>query len=186
MFIKSLFRGALFIALAFSQERDLNRGRGELRAFAGVSFGSNSGSMDSVAPTVGTEVAFGITRVLAVTGSYANNSLGMYSARRHEVMGGVRISAANRSRVTPYGALTAGAVTASAAGQSGMMGGSAGMIGPATNTGRTPPQSLGRFPGRRHRRKIGRNVGVLLDFRAVKAIDLGWYGRTAVVFFRWN
>ena len=70
MFIKSLFRGALFIALAFSQERDLNRGRGELRGFAGVRFGSNSGSMDSVAPTEGTEVAFGITRVLAVTGSY--------------------------------------------------------------------------------------------------------------------
>lgn len=35
--------------------------------------------------------------------------------------------------------------------------------------------------------KINRNVGVFLDFRAVKAIDIQWYGRTAVgVFFRWN
>lgn len=186
MFIKSLFCGALFIALAVSQERGLNQGRGELRGFGGVSFGSNTGSMDTVAPTVGTEVAFGINRVLAVTGSYANNSLGMYSARRHEVMGGVRISAANRSRVTPYGALTAGAVTASATGQSGMMGGSAGMMGSATNTGRTTAR-FAVSPGGGIDCKIGRNVGVFLDFRAVKAIDIGWYGRTAAgVFFRWN
>jgi hypothetical protein len=186
MFIKSLFCGALFISFAFSQEGHLNRGRGELRGFAGVSFGSNSGSMDTVDTTVGTEVAFGINRALAVTGSYANNSLGMYSARRHEVMGGVRISAANRSRVTPYGALTVGAVAARFAGQSGMMGGSLGMMGLATSTG----QSTAKFavsPGGGIDCKIGRNVGVFLDFRAVKAIDIAWYGRTSAgVFFRWN
>ena len=186
MFIKSLFRGALFVALAFSQERDLIRGLGELRGFAGVSFSPNSGSMDTVAPTVGTEVAFGINRVLAVTGSYANNSLGMDSGRRHELMGGVRISAANRSRVTPYGTLTVGIVTAKAAGESVMMGGSVGMMGLAEGTGR----STARFavsPGGGIDCKIGRNVGVFLDFRAVKAIDIGWYGRTATgVFFRWN
>jgi len=188
MSIKSLFCGALFIAHALSQEGTLNRGRGELRGFAGVNFGSNSGSgsMDTVAPTVGTEVAFGINSVLAVTGSYANNSLGMYSARRHEVLGGVRISGANRSRARPYGALTVGAVTASAAGRSGMMDGSAGMMGPAIGTGRSTAK-FAVSPGGGVECKIGRNVGVFLDFRAVKAIDIGWYGRTAAgVFFRWN
>ena len=150
MFIRWVSCGALFTALAFSQDRDLNRGRGELRGFAGVSFGPSSGLMDTVAPTAGAEVAFGLNRLLAVTGSYANNSLGMHSARRHEVMGGVRISAANRSRVTPYGALTAGAIMASVSGRTGVMGGSTGMMGTTASTG----GSTAKFavsPGRRHR-----------------------------------
>jgi hypothetical protein len=161
-----------------------------VRLFAGRALESGTGRIEGVRrrvdTTVGTEVAFGINRALAVTGSYANNSLGMYSARRHEVMGGVRISAANRSRVTPYGALTVGAVAARFAGQSGMMGGSLGMMGLATSTG----QSTAKFavsPGGGIDCKIGRNVGVFLDFRAVKAIDIAWYGRTSAgVFFRWN
>lgn len=186
MFIKWVSCGALFAALAFSQDRDLNRGRGELRGFAGVSFGSSSDLTDTVAPTAGAEVAFGLNRLLAVTGSYANNSLGMHSSRRHEVMGGVRISAANRSRVTPYGALTVGAVTASVSGRTGVMGGSTDMMGTTASTG----GSTAKFavsPGGGIDCKIGRNMGILLDFRAVKAVDIEWYGRTAAgVYFRWN
>ncbi|MBI4905169.1 MAG: hypothetical protein HY820_16155 [Acidobacteria bacterium] len=186
MFIRLVLCGALSIAPAFSQDGDLNRGRGELRGFAGLSFGSNTGLMDTVAPTAGTEVAFGLSRLLAITGSYANNNLGMYSARRHEVMGGVRISAANRSRVTPYGALAAGAVTTSVSGQTGVRGGWTGMMGTAASAG----GSTAKFavsPGGGIECKLRRNVGVFLDLRAVKAMDIEWYGRTATgVFFRWN
>lgn len=184
MLIRWVSCGVLFSALAFSQDRDLDRGRAELRGFAGVSFGPSSGLMDAVAPTAGAEVAFGLNRLLAITGSYASNSLGMHSARRHEVMGGVRISAANRSRVTPYGALTAGAVTATAtvlARRTGPLG-----MGFDASAG----GSIARFgvsPGGGIDCKIGRNVGVFLDFRAVKAVDIEWYGRTAAgVYFRWN
>lgn len=115
--MRCMIFAALFAATGSSQDRDLNRGRREARAFVGLSFGRGAGLMDTVAPTAGAEVALGVNRLLAITGGYANNSLGMFSARRHEAMGGVRISAANRSRVTPYGALTAGAVTSSASGQ---------------------------------------------------------------------
>lgn len=186
MFTRWVSCGALFTALAFSQDPNLDRGRGEARGFAGVSFGPSSGLMDTVAPTAGAEVAFGLNRLLAVTGSYANNSLGMRSARRHEVMGGVRISAANRSRVTPYGALTAGAVTASVSGRTGVMGGWTDMMGATASAG----GSTAKFavsPGGGIDCHIGRNVGIFLDFRVVKAIDIEWYGRTAVgVYFRWN
>ena len=186
MFIRWAFCGSLFAALAFSQDWNLDRGRGELRGFAGVSFGPSSGVMDTVSPTAGVEVAFGINRLLAVTGSYAHNSLGMQSARRHEVMGGVRISAANRSRVTPYGAVTAGAVTDSVSGRTGGMGGSTDMMGATASAG----GSIARFgvsPGGGIDCKVGRNVGVFLDFRAVKAVDIAWYGRTAAgVYFRWH
>ncbi|MCL4797504.1 MAG: hypothetical protein KJZ84_23270 [Bryobacteraceae bacterium] len=186
MIIRWVSGGVFFSALAFSQDRDLDRGRAELRGFAGVSFGPSSGLMDTVAPTAGAEIAFGLNRLLAVTGSCANNSLGMHSARRHEVMGGVRISAANRSRVTPYGALTAGAVTASVSGRTSAMGGSTDMMGATAIAG----GSIARFgvsPGGGIDCKIGRNVGVFLDFRAVKAVDIEWYGRTAAgVYLRWN
>lgn len=42
MFIRWVACGALFTALAFSQDRNLDRGRRELRGFAGVSFGPRS------------------------------------------------------------------------------------------------------------------------------------------------
>lgn len=177
---------ALFAAAASPQDRDLNRGRAELRGFVGLSVGASRELMDTVAPTAGAEVALGVNRLLAVTGGYANNSLGMFSARRHEAMGGVRISAANRSRVTPYGALTAGAVTSLASGQAGMMGGLTGMMGTTARDG----GSTAKFaisPGGGIDWKIGRNVGAFLDFRAVKAVDTDWYSRTvAGVFLRWN
>lgn len=186
MFITWVFCGALFSAIAFSEDRDLIRGRGEVRGFSGFSFGGNRGLMDTVAPTAGAEVAVGISRLIAVTGSYANNGLGMNSPRRHEVMGGVRVSAVNRSRVTPYGALTAGAVATSGSGATNMMGGWTGMMGTtASTTGSTAKVAIS--PGGGIDCKISRNVGVFLDFRAVKAIDIEWYGRTAVgVCFRWN
>lgn len=186
MFIRWVFCGALVSAMAFSEDRDLNRGRGEVRGFSGFSFGASRGLMDTVAPTAGAEVAFGISRLLAVTGSYVNNGLGMNSAGRHEVMGGVRVSAVNRSRVTPYGALTAGAVATSGREGTGMMGGGTAMMGTTTSVvGSTAKVAIS--PGGGIDWKIGRNVGFFLDFRAVKAVNTDWYSRTvAGVFLRWN
>lgn len=68
MFIRWVFCGALVSAMAFSEDRDLNRGRGEVRGFSGFSFGASRGLMDTVAPTAGAEVALGVNRLLAVTG----------------------------------------------------------------------------------------------------------------------
>jgi hypothetical protein len=186
LLMRCMIFAALLAAAASSQDRDLNRGRGEARAFAGLSFGRGAGLMDTVAPAAGAEVAVGISRLLAVTGSYSNNNFGMNRLRRHEVMGGIRASAVNRSRVTPYGALTAGAVVASTSTGTGMMGGVPVMMGAATSTGRSDAK-FAASPGGGIDCKISRNVGVFLDFRAVKAIDIPWYGRTgAGVFFRWN
>lgn len=116
-----------------------------------MSFGSNSASMDTTAPTSGNG-----GRVWDQQGTRRHEelciSLGMYSARHHEVMGGVRISAANRSRVTPYGALTVGAVNVSAEGQSATTGGSAAMMG-SRHKHRTLHRKVRRFPGRRHRQQ---------------------------------
>ncbi len=179
LLMRCMIFAALLAAAASSQDRDLNRGRGEARAFAGLSFGRGAGLMDTVAPAASAEVAVGISRLLAVTGSYSNNNFWMNRSRRHEVMGGIRASAVNRSRVTPYGALTAGAVVASTSTGTGMM-------GAATSTGRSDAK-FAVSPGGGIDCKISRNVGVFLDFRAVKAFDIPWYGRTgAGVFFRWN
>lgn len=179
-----MISAALFSATASPQEGDLDRGRGEARPFVGFSFGPDGGFMDTVTPAAGVEVALGISRLLALTGSYSNNSFAMNRLRRHEVMGGIRVSAANRSRVTPYGALTTGAVVASTG--TGMMGGVAGMMGAATSTGRSDAK-FAVSPGGGIDCKISRDVGVFFEFRAVKAIDIPWYGRTAAgVFFRWN
>lgn len=110
----------------------------------------------------------------------------MFSARRHVAMGGVRIPAANRFRVTPYRALTVGAVTSSASGQTAIRGGLTGTRGTTASDGGSPAK-FAISPGGGIDWKIGRNVGFFLNFRAVKAVDTDWYTRTvAGVFLRWN
>ena len=112
----------LMCSCAFSQSADLSHGKVEIRGFGG---GINAGNMllNQPAFSAGVEAAFGLNRVVALTGYYAFDHLGTVDSascfssecsqsheRRtmHEFMGGVRFSIPNRSRITPYGAVNAG------------------------------------------------------------------------------
>jgi opacity protein-like surface antigen len=109
-------------AAAFAQSSDLDRGKKEVRVFAGMS----TSRAVSVEPTFsgGAEAAVGLNRIIAITGNYAtsfhrisdqycafNECLNFEEHRRlDEFMGGVRFSVPNPSRITPYGVVTAGAL----------------------------------------------------------------------------
>ena len=109
-------------ATAFGQSPDLDRGKKEVRVFAGMS----TSRAVSVDPTLsaGAEAAVGLNRMIALTGNYAisfhrigdqycafNDCFDFEEHRRlNEFMGGVRFSVPNPSRITPYGVVTAGAL----------------------------------------------------------------------------
>jgi hypothetical protein len=109
-------------ATAFAQSSDLDRGKREVRVFAGMS----TSRAVSVEPTLsaGAEVAVGLNRIVALTRNYANgfhrisdqyyefnDCLNFEEHRRlDELMGGVRFSVPNPSRITPHGVVTAGAL----------------------------------------------------------------------------
>jgi Outer membrane protein beta-barrel domain len=114
----------LMCSCAFSQSADLSHGKVEIRGFGG---GINAGNLllNQPAFSAGVEGAFGLNRIVALTGYYAFDHLGTVDSascfssgcsqsheRRtmHEFMGGVRFSIPNRSRITPYGDVNAGGV----------------------------------------------------------------------------
>jgi len=115
---------ALLVSSAFSQSPDLSHGKIEIRGFGG---GVNAGNLLETQPafSAGVEGAVGINRIVAVTGHYAFDHLGTTdssvcfssgcsqshrSQKMHEFMGGFRFSIPNRSRITPYAAISAGGV----------------------------------------------------------------------------
>ena len=113
-----------FCSCAFSQSADLSHGKIEIRGFGG---GVNAGNILVAQPafSAGAEGAIGLNRFVAVTGDYAFDHLGSTddsfcfsggcsqshaSQQMHEFMGGFRFSIPNRSRITPYAAISAGGV----------------------------------------------------------------------------
>lgn len=121
---KFVATAVLFCSCAFSQSVDLSHGKFELRGFGG---GVNAGNLFISQPafSAGVEGAIGLNRIVAVTGQYAFDGLGTRDSSFcsssgcsrsheretvHEFMGGFRFSAPNRSRITPYGTISAGGV----------------------------------------------------------------------------
>jgi opacity protein-like surface antigen len=114
----------VFCSCAFSQSSDLSHGKIEIRGFGG---GVNAGNLLVSQPafSAGVAGAIGLNRIVAVTGDYVFDHLGSVdnsfcfsgscsqshqSQQMHEFMGGFRFSIPNRSRITPYGAISAGGV----------------------------------------------------------------------------
>jgi hypothetical protein len=178
---------------AFSQSADLSHGKVEIRGFGG---GINAGNMllNQPAFSAGVEGAFGLNRIIALTGYYAFDHLGTVDSvscsssecsqsheRRtmHEFMGGVRFSIPNRSRITPYGAVDAGRVlqteTFSLSGSGFSYAGSL---------------AVSRFAialsgGANYR--INRRTGINVDVRGIAASpgleSTGWMVRTAAGYY---
>jgi hypothetical protein len=178
-------------ATAFAQSSDLDRGKREVRVFAGMS----TSRAVSVEPTLsaGAEVAVGLNRIIALTGNYATSfhHIGdQYCAfddcfnfeehrRLHEFMGGVRFSVPNPSRITPYGVATAGALVltdhTSASGPA---------FGSISNTGSSTHFGVAMGGGVNFR--ITARFGIAFDARAINPVpSTAWYMRTTVgVYFR--
>jgi opacity protein-like surface antigen len=122
MQLKSIPLAIVFCSCAFSQNVDLTHGKIEIRGFGG---GVNAGNILVSQPafSAGVEAAIGLNRIVAVTGDYVFDHLGSadnsfcfsggcsqshQSQQMHEFMGGFRFSIPNRSRIMPYGAVSAG------------------------------------------------------------------------------
>ncbi len=118
------FCSCAFSPCAFSQSTDLSHGEIEIRGFGG---GVIAGNILVAQPafSAGAEGAIGLNRFVAVTGDYAFDRLGTLdnsscflgscsqshqSQKMSEFMGGFRFSIPNRSRITPYAAISAGGV----------------------------------------------------------------------------
>ena len=112
-----------FSAAGLAQDGNLTHGRKEIRGFGGMTFGNSY--LQRLTFSGGVEVAFGLNRYFGLTADYAYNSLGKdetafcippssctfkQTEKAHELMGGIRISVPNRSRVTPYASITTGLV----------------------------------------------------------------------------
>ena len=106
-------------------------------------------------------------------------SPGVVRARIHELLGGFRLSAPNRSWVTPYSVFAVGAVRASAsAAAAGVSPVNIEGTGLNDSAGTTKKFAVGAGGGLEF--KITRSFGMDLDIRAVKAMDLRWYFRPTV------
>jgi hypothetical protein len=100
---------------------DLRLSRVELRAFGGANGGSDRSPFAGASYSVGGEIAVGLLRYLALTGTYAYDNIGAedvlscpiiggrivcssvhITQNAHEFMGGGRVPFPNRSVVTPY------------------------------------------------------------------------------------
>jgi hypothetical protein len=148
-----------------------------------------------VSPALGIEGAFGLSRFVALTAGYTHDYL-LDSALvtcdkpafiqpgetfrlkncisyefQHEFMGGVRISAPNRSRITPHLEFSLGAVKQTSTSS------------PADfATGKT---EFGLSPGAGVDYKLSRHFGLVVDANFVKANRItGFYHVMGGVFFR--
>jgi len=193
----ALFLGLLTTVYA----QDLEKGRFEIRASGGIVNAGNTDMRLSdaplrvVSPAFGIEGAFGLSRFVALTAGYTHDYL-LDSALvtcdkppfiqpgetfrlkncisyefQHEFMGGVRISAPNRSRITPHLEFSLGAVKQTSTSS------------PADfATGKT---EFGLAPGAGVDFKIMRHFGVGVDANFVKANRItGFYHVMGGVFFR--
>jgi len=178
-------------ATAFAQSSDLHRGKKEVRVFAGMS----TSRAVSVEPSLsaGAEVAVGLNRIVALTGNYAtsfhrssdqycafNDCLNFEEHRRlDEFTGGVRFSLPNRSRITPYGVVTAGALIltdhTSASGTA---------LGSTSNT--ESSTHFGVAVGGGVNFRISPRFGIAFDARGIYPVpSTAWYLRaTGCVYFR--
>ncbi len=153
-----------------------------------------------VPPTVSAGIAFGLSRHLAVLGEYATDSLGTYydttcrwqepvspgtyrkcfggavPARIREWMGGLRISTASRGRADPYLVVAAGDVqSSSSAGAEGVPARRFDGVGISDNSASTSRFGVGAGAGVDFR--IMGRIGGVIDFRAVKGMDIRWFFR---------
>lgn len=187
---------------AFASEapdEDFRAGRMELRVSGGINAGSGREPLTpKTPPSAGVEGAVGLNRYVAVIGEYTYNALGQYTlkspclycgifqvevkARIHEFLGGFRVSAANRSPVIPYGAFVIGVVRPSAsAAAAGVLPLNVPGVGLSSSGRPTVKFAAGAGGGLNFR--ITRDLGIALDIRAVKAMDLRWYFTPTVGFY---
>jgi hypothetical protein len=187
----------VFLFLPTLSAQDLAAGHVEARFLGGANY-SYTGSGRAAAPSYSIEGAFGVSRFVALTGSYTHDGLPdsnlflcfadrpsdislsnctryTSSRRIHEFMGGVRVSAINRTRFTPYVQM------------------SLGTLRQTTDSLQTPQVSstggeitrFGVAPGLGVDVKLTRHFGIAIDARSVKAIDFHWlYRTTGGVFVR--
>jgi hypothetical protein len=175
--------------------QDLERGRFEVRAFGGTNaVGWNR------EPSWGAGGAFGLSKFVAITAGYTHDNLQSLSlllctspffllpgqtidptscvrndvnSALHEFMGGVRVSAVNRSRFTPYAGFSLGAVKRTSHSSSAGFGEGADLT------------EFGFAPGAGLDVKVTRHFGVCADAAYVKANRFtGFYRVTGGVFFR--
>ena len=177
----------------FAQHVDLERGKTEVRLFAGSTAGQ--ATLNTPAIAGGGEVAYGLSRFFAWTGHYAYDSLGSLadsscfgstciqsSARlsAHEFMSGVRFSAPNRSRVTPYASMSIGAIRFGA--EASVSGGG------FSNSMSETMTKFAIAPGGGLNFRISRRFGANVDVRWVRPLpneDTPWYIRpSAGLYFR--
>jgi hypothetical protein len=175
--------------------QDLGKGRFEVRASGGI-INAGNGPVRVVSPTFGIEGAFGLSRFIAITAGYTYHSLRNYALVtcdsppfdlpgetfrdknctsyefQYEFMGGVRISAPNRSRITPHLQISLGAIKQNSP-----------LLLPS---GLTPGKTeFGFGPGAGVDYKLSRHFGVGVDANFVKANRFtGFYHVTGSVFFR--
>ena len=140
---------------------DVERALGhvEILGFAGANAGPNRAPFPNASFTVGAEVAVGLLRNLSVTGTYAFDSLGsvdVVSAHAHEFMGGVRVPFPNRSVATPYLQTSLGGLTVAA-----------GAFGFSVST-----TKFAFAPGGGVNFRLARHLGLGIDFRALKAVNV--------------
>ncbi len=168
--------------------QDLGKGGFEVRAYGGI-INAGGGPVRITSPTAGVEGAFGLSRFVALTAAYTHDSLhdsALVTCRaflipppkdctsyefQHEFMGGVRISAPNRTPITPHLQFALGAVRQTSTSS------------PASfATGET---EFGFGPGAGLDYKLTRHFGIGVDANYVKANRLpGFYHVTGSVFFR--
>ena len=185
---KKLTLAFLGLALTLACGEDWRRGTFQLYGAAGGNV--VSGTAEDWKPSFDLGFAAGLGRYVAVTGSYAWNRLASVDksgclgeaclrvqarAVAHEVLGGLRLTAARPNRFTPYVAVGGGLVRAQ---------GSASALGIAFSVAKTRPAfAIGG----------GVDIGVcgpvsaIFDFRAIKASELSPYARaSAGVGFRFR
>ncbi len=177
---KRLTFAFLVLSLAVACGEDWRRGTLQLYGAAGGNVVADTA--ENWKPSFGLGLAAGMGRYVAVTGSYAWNRLASLDqsgclegaclrvqarAVAHELLGGLRLTAARPNRFTPYVAVGGGLVRTRASGSTPDLTFSATRARPAFAIGG------GVDVG------VGGPVSVIFDFRAVKASEVRAYARAS-------
>jgi opacity protein-like surface antigen len=170
----------LALALTVACGEDWRRGTLQLYGAAGGNVVADAG--EDWKPSVGLGLAAGMGRYVAVTGSYAWNRLASMDqsaclegaclrvqarAVAHELLGGLRLTAAKPNRFTPYVTVGGGLVRARASASAPGLAFSGTKVQPAFAIGG------GVDVG------VGGPVSAIFDFRAVKASEVRAYARAS-------
>jgi hypothetical protein len=163
---------------------DLSAGRIETKGFGGINY--VRGRAPRMSMSYGSEIGVGALSFLAFTGDYAHDRIGTGSFIEcspplctrttatlsiQTAMGGVRLSVPRLSRVTPYGSFALGLAHLSANGTASSILGNAAVSDSANRLAMSTGGGLNV--------KISRGVGIDWSMRGVKAMDVGWYFRSA-------